>query len=166
MAGSPLMLPNDLAQFLSMLGYMWPKCDEVKMFEAGGKWMDFGNKLNELHGQAEQHGQKVTSENIGRDVEAFVRKFKAEKSAPKVINDGGTGALVIGAGMYVGAALVLALKITVIVQLTILAIEIAQAIATAAPTFGASLLEIPVFKKLADMAINLAINLALNEILG
>jgi hypothetical protein len=61
---------------------------------------------------------------------------------------------------------VLALKINVIVQLTILLIEIIQAIATAAPTFGASLLEIPVFKKITDMAINLIISQAMEAILG
>jgi len=33
-------------------------------------------------------------------------------------------------------------------QLAILAVEIAQAVATAAPTFGASLAEIPIFQQL------------------
>lgn len=56
--------------------------------------------------------------------------------------------MVGGAGLMICAAIVLALKIAVIVQLTLLAIQIAQAIATAGPTFGASLLEIPVFQTL------------------
>jgi hypothetical protein len=166
MAGTPLTLPGELAQLLNMLGYMWPKCDEVRMFEAGGKWLDFGDKLKALHGEGNTHGERVTSENMGADIEAFVAKFGADKSAPKIIDKGGTGAMVVGAGLYVGAALVLALKITVIVQLTTLAIQIASAIAAAGPTFGASMAWIPVAKKLADMAINLAIELALSQILG
>src|SRR5262245_14312655 len=156
MAGSPLMLPNELAQFLNMLGYTWPKCDEVRMFEAGGSWMDFADKLKEIHGEGNGHGERVSADNMGADIDAFVKKFGAEKSAPKSIENGGTGAMVVGAGLYVGAALVLALKIVVIVQLTILAIQIAAAIAAAGPTFGASSAWIPVAKKLADMAINLA----------
>jgi len=166
MAGSPLMLPNELAQFLNMLGYMWPKCDEVRMFETGGKWMGFGDKLKQLTGEGTSHGDRVAGENMGADIEAFVKKFGADKSAPKIIDKGGTGAMVVAAGLYVGAALVLALKITVIVQLTILAIQIATAIASAVATFGASTAWIPVAKKLADMAINLAIEMVLNQILG
>lgn len=46
------------------------------------------------------------------------------------------------------------------------AIEIVQAIATAPETFGASLLEVPVFKKITDMAINFIINEAMEKILG
>ena len=63
------------------------------------------------------------------------------------------------------AGLVLTLKINVIIQLTILAAEIIEALATAPETFGGSLLEIPVFKKLTDMAINLLINEAMEVLL-
>jgi hypothetical protein len=61
---------------------------------------------------------------------------------------------------------VLALKINVIVQLIMLAIEIAEALATAAPTFGASLAEIPIFKEITQLIIDQLINLALNAVLG
>ena len=50
--------------------------------------------------------------------------------------------------------------------MTILSREIVEAIATSEITFGASLLEIPVFKKIADMVINALINEALGVILG
>ena len=58
------------------------------------------------------------------------------------------------------------MKINVIVQLTILLIQIIQAIATAAPTFGASLLEIPVFKKLTDIVLGVLIDQAIGVVLG
>jgi hypothetical protein len=54
----------------------------------------------------------------------------------------------------------------VIVQLTILAIEIIEALATAPETFGGSLLEIPVFKEIQQMFINAIINEVINAILG
>jgi hypothetical protein len=58
------------------------------------------------------------------------------------------------------------LKVNVIAQLAWLLAAIVEAIATAEFTFGASLLEIPAFKKLADMAINFVINQAMQVILG
>jgi len=83
-----------------------------------------------------------------------------------VLAEGITAAQAIGATLIVCAAAVLALKINVIVQLTILAVEILEAVLTAPETFGASLLEIPVFKKLTDMAINFLISQALEVVLG
>ena len=59
-----------------------------------------------------------------------------------------------------------ALKINVIVQLTLLLVEIIEAIATTEVTFGASLLEIPAFKKLTDIAINFLMSQAMEVVLG
>ncbi|WP_433650306.1 hypothetical protein ACQP2C_28230 [Micromonospora zamorensis] len=72
----------------------------------------------------------------------------------------------IGAGLMVCAGIVLALKINVIVQLTLLAIQIAQAVATAAVTFGASLLEIPIFKLITGALIDQLLNMATEAVLG
>lgn len=79
---------------------------------------------------------------------------------------GAGSARAVGAALLVCAMAVLALKINVIVQLTLLAIAIVQAIATAGPTLGASLLEIPIFKKLIDVAIDFLIGQALEIVLG
>lgn len=166
MAGTPLTIPDELASLLNMLGYTWPTCDEVRMFELGGKWMEFGGKLQEIHGEATPRADSVASENQGDDIEAFKTKFADKDAGAQVIQDGGTGSMVVGGGLFVAAGLVLGLKITVIVQLTILAVQIASAIAAAGPTFGASMAWIPVAKKLADMAISLAIELILQQIMG
>ncbi|HZB30626.1 MAG TPA: hypothetical protein VE465_10710 [Streptosporangiaceae bacterium] len=161
-----LQIPGELADLLNELGYTWPKSDETKLVELGRHWMDYGGKVQGLVGDAEGGAGRVWPENAGQAIEAFRAKWDGENSALAVTRDGATGAQVVGAALFVCAAIVLALKINVIVQLTILLIEIIQAIATAAPTFGASLLEIPVFKKLADIAINLIINQAMEAILG
>jgi hypothetical protein len=52
------------------------------------------------------------------------------------------------------------------VQLTLLAIQIAQAVATAAVTFGASLLEIPIFKLITGALIDQLLNMATEAVLG
>lgn len=166
MAGSPLVLPDELANLLNMLGYTWPNSDEVQMFDLGNRWMEFGSTLQEIQGESEPHAKRVMGENQGKEIEAFAKRWEDENSAPKVTKDAGTAGMVIGGGLFVAAGLVLALKITVIVQLTLLAIQIATAIASAAATFGASMAWIPVAKKLAGMAIELAIDQVINVILG
>jgi len=82
------------------------------------------------------------TDNHGDAIETFRERWAAERAPSAVLRDGATGTQAVGAALLVCAGIVLALKICVIVQLTILAIEIIQAIATAEVTFGASLLEI------------------------
>jgi hypothetical protein len=164
MAG--LMLPGGLADLLNEMGYIWPKSDEVKIFELGQHWMGFGTTLQGIHGEAQPHAQHVTTHNLGEAIDAFKQRWDAEDAGAALVRDGATGSMVVGACLFVAAGLVLALKINVIVQLTILVIEIAQAIATAAVTFGASLAEIPVFKKLADIAINLILSQVIEALLA
>lgn len=159
-------LPGELADLLNELGYTWPKTDEVKLFELGQHWIGLGSTLRGIGQDATTSATRVWSDNSGEAIEAFQKKWRDKDSPLAVLEDGTTAAEVIGACLFVCAAVVLGLKINVIVQLTILAVEIIQAIATAPETFGASLLEIPAFKKLADLAINFIINKAMEAILG
>jgi hypothetical protein len=160
------MLPGELADLLNELGYTWPKSDEVQLFEVGQDWLSFSTTLQQIQQDASSAVQGVWSGNQGDGIDAFRKAWSAADAAPAVLADGATGAQLVGAALFVCAGVVLALKINVIVQLTILLVEIIEAIATAPETFGASLLEIPVFKKLTDMAINLLISEAMEVILG
>ncbi|RKR87025.1 hypothetical protein BDK92_1297 [Micromonospora pisi] len=161
-----LQLPGELADLLNELGYTWPKADETKMFELAQMWFGFADQVAPLPAQAHAAGQSVLAQNNGPATDAFAKLWTANSAAVPVLDNAVTGAQAIGAALIVCAAVVLALKISVIVQLTILLIQIIQAIATAAPTFGASLLEIPVFKKLADIAIDYLVGQALEALLG
>jgi len=159
-------IPGELADLLNELGYMWPKADETQLFDMGQQWMQWGEKLRPIVQEASTAANQVTSANKGDAVEAFGKAWGSDSAAARTLEQGAMGAYAIGGGLMVCAGVVLALKINVIVQLTILLVEIIQAIATAAVTFGASLLEIPVFKKLADIAINFLISKALEVVLG
>ncbi|WP_246016987.1 hypothetical protein [Micromonospora pisi] len=160
------MIPGELANLLNELGYTWPKSDEMKLFELGQNWLALASELQALGQSADAAVQPVAAANAGEAIDAFLAAWHGDDAAPSVLDSGVTGANVIGGALFVCAAVVLALKINVIVQLTLLAIAIIQAIATAAPTFGASLLEIPVFKRLTDIVINMLIDQALGVILG
>ncbi|WUU88091.1 hypothetical protein OHA34_26945 [Spirillospora sp. NBC_01491] len=161
-----MQLPGELIGLLGMLGYTWPEADETKLFEIGSTWLEFAGTVQGVASEAGSAAQQVWSGNQGQDIDAF-RKAWGEDDAPAgILQDAGTGAMAVGACFFVCAAIVLALKIQVIVQLVMLAIEIAQAVATAVVTFGASLAEIPIFKEITGMIIDLLIDQAIGALLG
>lgn len=159
-------LPGEVAGLLNDLGYTWPEVDEDKLFDMGRRWLDYGGKLEGISTQAQNSAAQVWNNNHGPAVDAFKAKWEHEHSPAAVLKDGGTAAYALGGALFVCALIVLILKINVIVQLIILLCEIIEALATAAPSFGASLLEIPVFKEIQSRIINLLINEAMNQVLG
>ena len=161
-----LQLPGELVTLLQDLGYNWPEADEQKLFELAMAWTEFAPRLDPIADQLDAAARRVWTDNSGDAVSAFRDKWTADGAPLASLRDAATGAEVVGPVLVVVAAVVLALKINVIVQLTLLAIEIIEAIATAAPTFGASLLEIPVFKEITNRLVNLVISLATEAILG
>lgn len=161
-----LQIPGELASLLQMLGYNWPKADEEKLFEMGNAWMSFSGKFDQPIGEAGAHAQTVWSANEGEAIEAFRSAWQHPDAPASALHDGTTAATIVGAGLMVCGGIVLALKINVIVQLTMLAIQIAQALATAGPTFGASLAEIPIFKEITGLIIDQLFDMAINAILN
>ena len=160
-----IQIPGELSGLLNELGYVWPESDEERLFELAQAWIAFGAEADAAATDATA-AVALLAGNDGSALEAFRGQWSDSDSAAAVLQDIGFGARAVGAALLVCALVVLALKINVIVQLTLLAISIAQAIATAAPTFGASLLEIPIFKKLVDIAIDFLIGQALEAVLG
>jgi hypothetical protein len=161
-----MTLPGELERLLNDLGFNWPEIDEQRLFELGQSWTAYGGQLQQIGGDAQRAAQEVWSGNSGSAIDAFKERWEHEKSPAEILDKGATAGHALGAILMVCAAIVLALKINVIVQLTILLMEIIEAIATAGPTFGASLAEIPVFKEIQQMIINAIINEAVNAILG
>ncbi|QXJ21167.1 hypothetical protein AGRA3207_001993 [Actinomadura graeca] len=161
-----LQLPGELRGLLSMLGYDWPEADETKLLDMGQAWLRFAGTLGEPVGDAHGYAQLVWSATQADGVTAFQTAWTGAEAPHANLEDARTAGQLIGAGLMVCAAIVLFLKINTIVQLVILAYEIAQAIATAAVTFGASLAEIPIFKEITGFVIDQLIDLALNAILN
>jgi hypothetical protein len=163
---SGLTLPGALVTFLNDLGYIWPDADEVRLTQLGQAWIDLQGALQGHLAEADRAATAVWTQNTGKDITAFQQFWSQADGAVDTLATDVTGVAVVGAVVLVAAAVVLALKIWVIAQLVILAIAVAQAIATAPFTFGASLLEIPVFKEIAGRILNLAISQAIAVLLG
>ncbi|MGV9214980.1 hypothetical protein ACTFTM_24215 [Micromonospora sp. RB23] len=161
-----LQLPGELVGLLGMLGYDWPTSDEEKLFQLGRLWIDFAPRIEEAGAAAMAAASPVWSENQGQAADAFRNWWNNADNAPQALQQGPAGASLLGAGLIVCAGVVLALKIQVIVQLAILAVQIAQAIATAVATFGASLLEIPIFKIATSLILDQLVSLAIDAVLN
>ncbi|MGY0232314.1 WXG100-like domain-containing protein [Longispora urticae] len=143
-----LQIPGELRSLLNVIGYSWPEADETKLFEMGKTWIGFSGTIHGVVADAHAGAGSVWAEHEGGDIEAFRDWWADGESPAKNLSNGATAAVLTGTGLIICGMIVLALKIMVIVQLVILAIQIAQAIATAFVTFGATLLEIPIFQQL------------------
>jgi hypothetical protein len=161
-----LQLPSEVAWLLNELGYTWPEADEEKLFQLGQNWIGFAGKLPAIADDSHTAAQQTWTNSKGQGVNAFQTSWTDRDAPHATLGDAITGAQVVGACFFVCAGIVLALKINVIIQLIQLAIEIAEAISTAPPTFGASLLEIPVFKEITGRLIQMLVNLAMEPLLG
>jgi hypothetical protein len=161
-----LQLPGELVSLLGMLGYSWPEADEEKLFEMAQHWLDLSGTVTAISAEAQGHGSSVVAANAGEAIAAFQKRWSGQDAPITNLADGATAAQGVGLGLMVAAGVVLALKINVIIQLVTLAIQIAQAIATAVVTFGASLLEIPIFKMITSLILDQLIGFAMEALLN
>ncbi|MFW6600488.1 hypothetical protein ACQBAU_00170 [Propionibacteriaceae bacterium Y2011] len=162
-----IVLPGEVAHLLNMLGFSWPNTDESDVFSKGSEWLSFAQTAAGSAQQAESAAQHVLGTNEGPAMEAFSTAFSSgEDSVQQVVQQISSGSSIVGGCMMVMAGVIIALKIVVITQLVLLAIQIASAIAAAVPTCGASLGWIPVAKIIAGRVIEFAINFALEKLMG
>lgn len=162
-----ITLPDAVSSLLNELGYDWPNTDEGDVFSKGKDWLSFAKEAKSTGSHADDASQQVLSKNEGNAMEAFRQSYYSDQdSVQDVSKKIGTGSSIVGACMVVMAGVIIALKVVVIVQLVSALAEIIAAIAAATPTLGASLAWIPIAKKIASMAIDYAINIALNKLMS
>jgi hypothetical protein len=161
-----IRLPGWAERLLNDLGYQWPEISEGNLFELGNLYLQHSSTISDHRGQAHGHAQQLVSVNAGDSVDAFSDKWQSREQPHDNLDIAQMASTGAGIGMYASAAIVIGLKVYTIVQLVILAVEIMEAIATAPETFGGSLAEIPVFKEIQGMLINLGINEAINALLS
>lgn len=161
-----MQLPGELVSVMSVLGFTWPEGDEEKLFELGNVWTRFAGTLRGQTEATTTVAKDVWSVNVSDTTAAFEQAWNAANGPVNNLNDAATTAELIGAGLMVCAGIILALKISVIAQLIILAIQIAQAIATAFATFGATLLEIPIFRAITKIILDQLVDFAISKVLS
>jgi hypothetical protein len=160
-----IMLPSELASLLGILGFDWPQSNEDNLMDFGQAWMDFGSELSEIAGEAGGNAAQAWTDQIGKDIDAFQTWWESEDGPSKILDTGSIGAMIAGVGLIICSVIVLVLKIMVMVQLIVLAVQIAIAVAQAAVTFGASLLQVPIFQQLARTVVSNLIQEAVFKLL-
>jgi len=161
-----IRLPGELERLLNDLGYMWPEVDEDNLLKLGVVWTQFAQTISAHSGAADGYAQSVFAANQGHTIDGFRNAWQSQQAPSDNLKTAEQASIAAGIGMMAAAAIVLALKINVIIQLVMLLMEVIEAIATAPETFGASLLEIPVFKEITGMIINAIINEALMALMS
>lgn len=160
-----MQLPGELITLLSVLGYEWPESDEEKIFNLAGEWTGMAEQIGPRVESLSAAARSLIEGNSGGDIDAFQADWEKEDSALTNIADIGDPSYEINIGLVITAGIILALKIAVIVQLAILAFQIAWAIATAPVTFGASMLQVPIFKQITGFIIDQLLDQALNAVM-
>ncbi|PRY59531.1 MULTISPECIES: WXG100-like domain-containing protein [Glycomyces] len=161
-----MQLPSELITLLGVLGYEWPESDEESMFKLGGEWTAMADQLDAKIESLQVAARTVVENNTGAHIDAFQTEWEGEESSASNLADAGDPANKVNIALTVMAGIVLALKIQIIVQLAILAVQIAWAIATAPVTFGASLAQIPIFKEIAGIIIEQLLDMAIGRVLN
>ncbi|MYW69512.1 hypothetical protein GTY65_36695, partial [Streptomyces sp. SID8379] len=133
-----MMLPDELAWLLEMLGFDWPTANEDHLTQCAATWREFGAQVGDIQASAVQSAGNVTADNYGDAIDAFVEKWQDFSGGSGYLDDARQAAEMIAFVFDTAAVLVIAMKIAVIIQLTVLAIQIAVAAATAVVTFGLS----------------------------
>lgn len=126
-----LQLSGELVSAMNAVGFDWPRGDEDKLFEMGQAWVRFAGTLRSGTETATTHAQTVWQVNVSDTTAAFEQAWEAADSPVSNLNDAATTVELVGVGLMVCAGIVLALKLSIITQLIILIVQIAQAIATA-----------------------------------
>ncbi|WP_205326719.1 hypothetical protein [Glycomyces sp. YM15] len=161
-----MQLPGELIGLLGVLGYEWPESDEESMFNLAGEWTGMADKVAERVEGLQSAARTLLEGNTGAHIDAFQKEWEADESSPAALAKAADPANQLNIGLTVMAGIITALKIQVIVQLAILAVQIAWALATAPLTFGASLAQIPIFKQITGLIIDQLMGMATNRIMN
>ncbi|WIM98508.1 hypothetical protein ACTOB_002109 [Actinoplanes oblitus] len=147
-----ITLPAELIEPLSWIGLEWPEADEDQLQADGQAWIEHGTRMRAHARQATDTARQVWLENEGASIEAFERWWTGADGPGRHLREAATAAELIGGALIAMAGVTVSLKAAFIAQLTALAIEVGQAVVTAAATAGATLAEIPVWIALTRVA--------------
>jgi hypothetical protein len=155
-----ITLPHELTEPLSWIGLIWPEADEDQLTADGHAWIEYGSRLRAHAEQANAAARPLWTDNYGESIDAFEQWWTGEGPG-KHLESAATAVELIGGALIAMAGITVALKLGYIAQLTALAVEVGQAIATAFASFGATLAEVPGWIALTRMACRALLDKAL-----
>jgi len=162
-----IQLPGELVAFLGVLGIVWQDADEDKLHQLGQLWSDFATTQRNLVSEADGYARAVWTANEGVTADAFRTSWTGESAPSANLRDAADAADMIAAGLHAAAAIVVALKLKVIAEVTFFA-RVCWVAAQAAKTPWTAVLAVAgvVAARIATvMAIDAAIEAAMKALL-
>jgi hypothetical protein len=161
-----MTLPPDLVTALGMLGFDWPDSDEDKLEGMGHVWRGFASTLNGLIDEVDKQAQIVYTTNDGYAITTFKEAWLAQDAPVASLREGVLAATLIGDGCIAAAAIVVALKLSVIAEVAFFARTLYLAgIAAKTPwSAAAAIAAIIAARMIAQAAIEEAFRLAVEAL--
>jgi hypothetical protein len=128
-----VMLDQKLVFVLNLIGFNWPQADEDKLRESARHWREYASELQHVMTDTNQTLGQITAENRGESIDALEQNWRQFHEHLRQAHD--TAGLVAEV-LDDFALAVEGLKVAVVVQLGILAAELAATTGAAFLTFG------------------------------
>ncbi|MGD7706346.1 hypothetical protein [Microlunatus sp. Y2014] len=159
-----LQLPAEAIEALSYLGMTWPEADEELIFERGQRWMEFADLAGEQREVACRAVDEMLANNESNGLKAFEIYWTRVGGDWGHLNGSVVTAQAIGIAHITVAAIVLAMKIAVIVQLIALAVVLVAAAAASVVSLGSSLAAAAAYARTVFFTIQRIVRAAIDAI--
>lgn len=159
-----MQLPDELIDVLAMLGLTWPEADEELLFERAGHWKEFSSGVGDQRELADDAVMTMLAENTSPGLERFDDYWDRIAGDWGHLTASSITAGTVAVAYYAAAALVLAMKIAVIVQLIALAIVLAAAAASSYVTLGSSFAAAAAYARTTFTAIQRIVRMTIRAI--
>ncbi|GAA4884411.1 hypothetical protein [Kitasatospora terrestris] len=131
-----VVLPDELAWVLDLIGVHWPNVDEDEFREMADSLRSFAEEIDNGRADSLVAVQRMISENVGPATDAFAAHW--EKVSGKHLHNLAEGGRLLATALDGAAVLIAGAKVAAVVQLGIMAAEVIAAQAAAPFTFGLS----------------------------
>ncbi|MEU7155250.1 WXG100-like domain-containing protein [Streptomyces chrestomyceticus] len=131
-----VVLPDELAWVLDLIGITWPNVDEDEFREMADSMRDFACEIDNGRTDSLAAVQRLVAENAGPATEAFSAHW--DKVSGKHLHNLAEGGRLLATALDGAAVVISGAKVAAIAQLAIMATEVIAAQAAAPLTFGLS----------------------------
>ncbi|MEU5386229.1 WXG100-like domain-containing protein [Kitasatospora cineracea] len=131
-----VVLPDELAWVLDLIGVNWPNVDEDEFREMADSLRSFAEEIDNGNTDSLRAVQRMVSENVGPATDAFAAHW--DKISGKHLHNLAEGGRLLATGLDGAAIVITGAKVAAIAQLVIMATEVIAAQAAAPLTFGLS----------------------------
>lgn len=156
-----MQLPGDMRKALEMCGFNWPSTDESVLGRWGEEWAQLSTSATTSAGDIETNIANIAANNSGPATSAFTSYMRSQEANMASLFDFASACSKVGTACGVADKIVVTMKLAVIVQLGLIVAALAATFLTA----GLAAFAVALVREGAKRLINVAIDLAISEIM-